>query len=117
MIKKGRKKRGLEPTLIWFLVDSVGVHASVMDSLSSGKTLVHLLPKSSNSEVGVFGAVRITATPEEFSDRFRSLAALAGSPGVMQVAPVQDPPTLEDFVSLSLPKETVDGLRTCRPGN
>jgi hypothetical protein len=100
-----------------FLADSVGVHASALDSLLSGQTLVHMLPSRSGREVGVFGAIPISATPGEFLGRFRSLAALSGSPGVIQVGPVQDPATLLDFRDLSLPQETVDALRTCRPGN
>ena len=59
----------------------------------------------------------VSATPEEFLARFRSLAALSGTPGVSQAGSVHDPPVLEDFLTVSLPKETVDALRTCRPGN
>ena len=75
------------------------------------------LPGAIDREILAAGAVRIDAPLERVLALFRDIERLESGRGFLATVRLSDPPRLDDFSALTLPREDVADLRRCRPGN
>ncbi len=95
------------------------VHLSPKDhqTLMSGEPVTALLEGDASSEVAVFGAAWIKATPQQYVDRVKQIETFEQGGGFKNTTRISDPPRLEDFDKLTLPDADIADLRRCRVGD
>ena len=69
------------------------------------------------SEVYVFGAVHIDASPEVYLKAARDVARLSGKPGYLGVGELRENATVADLSALVLDPDDVKALKDCRTGS
>ena len=89
---------------------------SELADLQAGKVVKHGLDSTAAGEVGVVGAVRISAPKGKFLTRVRDITRFKSGPDVLQIGRFSRPPTIDDLASLTVDAADFD-VRACRVGN
>jgi hypothetical protein len=97
-----------------WLHDEMGFSNSDIRLVNEGHAVARQLTLAGPEEVSIFGAVRIAAPAHAFVDQLRDIQAFERRLGVMQVGKFHDPPLLEDLDGLSLDREDLQALASCR---
>jgi hypothetical protein len=82
--------------------------------LLAGEAVTKLLPADASKEVAIFGAVWIDAPISAYTAAVRNIEGLEKGPNFLVTKKISNPPRLEDFARLTLPREDIDDLKTCR---
>jgi hypothetical protein len=82
--------------------------------LLAGEAVTQLLPADASKEVAIFGAVWIDAPITAYTAAVRNIEELEKGPNFLVTKKISNPPRLEDFSRLTLPREDVEDLKTCR---
>lgn len=85
--------------------------------LQSGAPVTALLDANASQEVAVFGAVWIDALPSAYVQLLRDIETFERGGGFRVTKRISDPPRLEDFAALELPRDDVADLKNCRVGS
>lgn len=85
--------------------------------LIAGEPVTKLLSADETKEVAVFGAVWINAPIRRYVEAVKDIETLEVGGGFKLTKRIGSPPRPEDFARLTLPREDLDDLRTCRVGN
>jgi hypothetical protein len=85
--------------------------------LLDGEPLTKLIDTDDGSEVAVFGAVWIHASPKQYLDALNDIETFEHGAGFQVTKRIEDPPRAEDFATLRLPSVDVKDLRGCRVGD
>lgn len=99
-----------------FFRDQIGLTDQQISSIAGGEVVVKTLPTELPSEVIVFGAVFVKATPEAYVRLAFDVNRLRQSPSYLDVGRISDPPRRSDLDGFTLEPEDVRHLRSCRPG-
>jgi hypothetical protein len=102
-----------------FLAQNGHFDESDFRDLAAGKPVAKLLETKDGSEVGGIGAIRISVPRGFFLSQMRDIVAYkrAQVTPPPQIGKFNNPPRLADLESLSLTRNDVDSLRSCRPGD
>jgi len=84
--------------------------------LERGRVVRHVLDAHSAGEVGVVGAIRVSAPVDAFVASVRRIEEFKRGPDVLQIARFSNPPQLADLDALTIDKDDFD-LRRCRVGS
>ena len=84
--------------------------------LFSGAPITALLDANAGQEVAVFGAVWVDALPNTYVELLSDIEKFERGDGFRVTKRISDPPLLEDFASLELPRDDVADLKSCRVG-
>ena len=84
--------------------------------LLSGAPVTALLDANASQEVAVFGAVWVDALPSAYVQLLKDIENFERGGGFRVTKRISDPPRLEDFSSLELPRDDVADLKSCRIG-
>lgn len=106
---------GKEPAT--FFEEFIGLQDDQIADIQHGKAVTKLLPTQTPSEVIVFGAIHINASPEEYLKAAQNLAALRKSPNYLGVHKFSSPPELSDLAGFELDEDAIKDLKSCKPGN
>lgn len=108
--------RPLPSGLDSYLTTSVGLTAAQRRLLLSGAPVTALLDANARQEVAVFGAVWVDALPSAYIQLLSDIEHFERGGAFRVTKRISDPPRLEDFDLLELPKEDVADLKSCRVG-
>jgi hypothetical protein len=104
------------PELRVFFKEQVGLSDDQIAMIARGGAVAKVLPSQRPSEIVVFGAVFVNATPEEYVRFAFDLDRLRRLPSYLGVGRIKDPPTLADLEGFTLEPEDLRGLKDCKPG-
>jgi hypothetical protein len=99
-----------------FFKEYIGLKDDEIASIEQGKPVAQILSTQMPSEIAVFGAIFINASPEDYLATVRNLDNLRNSHNYLTVRQISTPPRLSDFDDLVLDDEDIKDLRSCRPG-
>ena len=85
-------------------------------SVRQGVPVAVNLPRGVDREIGVAGAVRISAPASRLVEVVRDIEKLERGGGFLATRKFSSPPVAADVATLRLPDQDVAALRRCRPG-
>ncbi len=100
-----------------FLRENADFASPDLHALETGKVVIKFPRSADRREVAVFGAVLLDVPKEFFVEQFRDIETFRKSSAVPEVGRLSDPPSLDDLVDLSLPREDLESLRACQVGD
>jgi hypothetical protein len=99
-----------------FFKQQIGLTDDQIANIRRGRPVVKVLPANHPSELLVFGAVFVHATPEEYTRLAFDMARLRSSPNYLAVGRFHDPPQYADLAGFDLEPDDIASLRSCKPG-
>jgi hypothetical protein len=100
-----------------FLLLNIGLSHDEIASLKTGKPIVKALPARTPSEVFLFGAVLIEASPDRYFEFAHDLDGRRSIPGYLGLGRISTPPQLADWDGFALDPDDIQSLRSCQPGD
>lgn len=100
-----------------FFKQSIGLQDEQIANIQNGKAVTKVLDTKTPSEVRVFGAIYINATPEAYLKAVQNLDALRKSPHYLGVRRFSSPPVLSDLEGFELSQDDIKDLKECKPGS
>jgi hypothetical protein len=92
------------------------IDATTRSHLDQGEVVARVLP-AVDGEIGIFAAVRLSASAETLPAWANAIAQLKRSPYVLKVRRFSDRPAIEDLNDLTLDDVDLAAIRECKPGN
>jgi hypothetical protein len=105
-----------EPEPHTFFKRYIGLNDNQIADIGNGKAVAQILPTSAPSEVVVFGAIYINASPEDYLRVAQNLDSLRGLPNYLGIRQFSTPPKPSDFEGFVLEDDDINDLKSCRPG-
>ncbi len=105
------------PRLQTFFEQNVGLSQDQIDDIRHGIPVVKTFPPRSPTEIFLFGAIYIHATPESFLQQALDFDRMRGNPRFLALGVFGNPPKLSDMKGLSLDSKDIRELQNCRPGD
>jgi hypothetical protein len=105
------------PRLQTFFEQNVGLGQDQIDDIRRGIPVVKTFPPRTPTEVFLFGAVYIHATPESYLRYVLDFERMRRIPNYLELGVFGNPPKLSDLSGLSLDSEDIRELQKCRPGD
>ena len=99
-----------------FFQQYIGLNDDQIASIEQGKAIARALPTPAPSEIVVFGAVYINATPEDYLRVARNLESLRSLPNYLGIRQFSSPPKLSDLEGFVLEEDDIKDLKNCKPG-
>ncbi len=106
----------MRPEPYTFFEQSIGLKDDQIANIEHGKAIAQILPSAEPSEVVVFGAIRIHASPEDYLRLAENLDSLRALPNYLGVRQFSTPPKLSDLEGFVLEDDDIKDLKSCRPG-
>lgn len=105
------------PDLHTFFRQNIGLSEDQIATIRSGQAVTMALPHRTPSEVLLFGAVYIHATPETYFQFARNFDRLRKVPGYLAIGVFTNPPQLSDLQGFTFDSDDVKALKSCEAGN
>ena len=99
-----------------YLTTSVRLTPAQRRLLLSGAPVTTLLDANASQEVAVFGAIWVDALPDTYVRLLNDIETFERGDAFRVTKRIGEPPRLEDFALLELPRDDVADLRSCRVG-
>lgn len=99
-----------------FFKQYIGLNDDQIASIEHGKAVAQVLAAPATSEVIVFGAVYVNASPENYLRAAQNLDSLRGLPNYLGIRQFSAPPKLSDLEGFVLEDDDIKELKSCRPG-
>jgi hypothetical protein len=112
-----RSSAQLNPRLQTFFEQNIGLNQDQIDDIRHGIPVVKSFPARTPSEVFLFGAVYIRATPESYLKFVTDFDRLRKIPNYQALGVFHEPPRLADLNGLSLNSDDLRDLQKCRSGD
>ncbi len=108
---------GMKDRLHRFLKNDMAFSEKEFDNFKEGQTVTKILETDTKHEIGIFSIARINVSKEFFLRHYREKGmnletASARSWGILRM-----PPQADDLKELTLPKDDIKDLKTCKPGD
>ena len=94
----------------------IGLKDDQIASIELGKAVAKKLPTPAPSEVVVFGAIYIDASPENYLKLMQNLHSFRNSRHYLGIRQFSTPPKLSDLEGFVLEDDDINELKSCRPG-
>ena len=99
-----------------FFKQFIGLNDDQIASIEHGKAVAQVLATPAPSEVIVFGAVYINASPESYLRAAQNLDSLRRLPNYLGIGQFSAPPKPSDLEGFVLEEDDIKELKNCRPG-
>jgi len=99
-----------------FFREQVGLSDDQIAMIARGGAVAKVLPSQRPSEIVVFGAVFVNATPDDYVRFAFDLDRLRRLPSYLGIGRIGNPPMLSDLQGFTLEPEDLRDLKTCKPG-
>ncbi len=99
-----------------FFKQYIGLKDEEIASIELGKAVEQVLPTPEPSEVVVFGAIYINASPEDYLALVQKFHGLRGSRHYLGFRQFSAPPKLSDLEDFVLEDDDISELKSCKPG-
>jgi hypothetical protein len=100
-----------------FFREDIGLSKDQIADIRSGKAVVKAMPSRTPSEVFLFGAIYIHATPESYFQFERDFDRRRELPAYWALVVFSNPPQLSDLKNFALDSDEVQDLKKCTPGD
>ena len=100
-----------------FLRDTMGFSASEVSAVDGGRAIARQMRTRDPVDVNIFGAVRIAAPVDVFIRQLRAIENYERRLGVLQVGKFRNPPQPADLAGLTLERDDLLDLASCRVGD
>jgi hypothetical protein len=100
-----------------YLQTVVRLTASEQQRLRDGQPIARLLDADPNSEVALFGAIWINATPQRYVQAVQDIENFERGNSFIKTKRISTLPRIEDFAELKLTEDDFDDLRNCKAGD
>jgi len=100
-----------------FFKQFMGLQDDQITAIQQGKAVTKVLSTKTPSEVVVFGAVYINASPDEYLKAAQDLGAMRKSPNYLALRKFSSPPALSDLEGFVLDEDDIKDLKNCKPGS
>jgi hypothetical protein len=105
------------PDVQTFFRRDIGLSDDDIAAIRAGKPVAKALTSRSPSEVFLFAAVYINATPDAYYKFARDVNQMRKIPYTMDLQVLGTPPQLADFKNFSFDDDDVQALKSCQPGD
>jgi hypothetical protein len=105
------------PRLQTFFEQNVGLSQDQIDDIRHGIPIVKTFPARSPTEIFLFGAIYIHATPESFLQHAVDFDRMRRIPNYLALGVFGNPPKLSDLNGLSLDGDDIRDMQNCRLGD
>ncbi len=95
----------------------LGLTAKQIASIDSGQPVAKVVSWGGPSDIYVFGAVHIDASPEVYLEAARNVGRLSGAPGYQGVGELRENATVADLAALAFDPDDVKALKDCKAGS
>ena len=99
-----------------FFREQVRLSDAQIAMIAHGTAIAKVLPSRNPTEIFVFGAVFVNATPQEYVKLALDPEKIRRLPGYLGAGRFSDPPRLSDLAGFTLEPDDVRDLKICRPG-
>ncbi len=99
-----------------FFKQYIGLKDDAIASIELGKAVAQVMPTPAPSEVVVFGAIYINASPENYLKLMQNLHSFRNSRYYLGLRQISTPPKLSDFEGFVLEDDDINELKSCKPG-
>ncbi len=99
-----------------FFKQYIGLTDDQIASIEHGKAVAQALTTPEPSEVAVFGAIYIDASPESYLRVAQNLDSLRALPNYLGIRQFSTPPKLSDLEGFVLDDDDISDLKSCNPG-
>ena len=99
------------------ILTTLGLTTEEIAAVGAGRPVAKVLPWGGPSEVYVFGAVHVDATPETYLRAARDVQRLNGASGYLGIGEFRDDTTAADLTGLAFEPDDVKALKSCREGD
>ena len=109
-----------QPQPSTFLKNRIGLTDAEIQQISQGQVVTKVLDTGSKYGMLVFGGVYVNAPIPKFAEAYRNVNNLLKDKvyiAVQEFSQGGKPPTIADFARLELPKQDVDEVKGCKPGD
>jgi hypothetical protein len=100
-----------------YLKSTVRLTDQERSALLGGAPVTKLLDSDPATEVAVFGAVWVAASPDLYVKAVNDIENFEKGENFRVTKKISDPPRLEDFAPLELPADDIADLKECRVGS
>jgi hypothetical protein len=114
VVSRAQETQGLPGRLGEYVKQHVKLVPDDYKRLMDGEAVTKLLPSDASKEVAIFGVVWIDAPISAYIAAVRNIEQFEKGPNFLVTKKISNPPRLEDFARLTLPREDVEDLKTCR---
>src|SRR5271165_2778336 len=106
----------IHPEPYTFFKQYIGLSDNPIAAIDLGQAVAQALPTPAPSEVVVFGAVYIDASPENYLKLVEDFQGLRGSRHYLGIREFSVPPKLSDLQGFVLEDDDISELKSCKPG-
>lgn len=99
-----------------FFKEYIGLKDDQIASIEVGKAVAKMLPTPDPSQIVVFGAIYINASPENYLKLVQDLHGIRNSRHYLGIQQFSTPPKLSDLEGFVLEDDDINELKSCRPG-
>ena len=99
-----------------FFKQYIGLKDDEIANIELGKAVAQVLPTSERSEVVVFGAIYVNASPEDYLALVQKFHGLRASRHYLGFRQFSAPPKLSDLEGFVLEDDDISELKNCKPG-
>jgi len=100
-----------------FFQQDIGLTPDQIAAIRSGQPVVKALPSRTPSEVFLFGAIYIHATPESYVQFSHDFDRRRELPSYWALQVFSNPPKLSDLKDFSFDRDEIQALKKCTPGD
>ena len=104
------------PDLNSYFRTHIGLSEMQIQAVRSGKGFAKTLPSRADGEIFVFGAIYIDSRAEAYVKFCHDFARLRQAPAYLAIGEFSFPPKISDLKDLTLDRDEIKSLRTCKPG-
>ncbi len=99
-----------------FFKEYIGLKDNQIASIELGKAVAKMLPTPDPSQIVVFGAIYINASPESYLKLLQNVHGIRNSRHYLGLQQFSTPPKLSDLEGFVLEDDDINELKSCRPG-
>ena len=106
-----------KPDLQHFFRKDIGLSQDQIADIRNGKAVAKAMPSREPSEVFLFGAIYINATPESYLQLQRDFDRRRELPAYWALVVLSNPPQLSDLKNFAFDNDDIEALKKCSPGD
>ncbi len=107
----------LPPDIAGFLTKTAGFREADLSALEAGRVISRAQPSTAATEIFVLAAVKIRANRERVASYFGQMVKYVDGEITLGFGRFSTPPQLSDVATLTLDRDEIDALRSCKPGD
>jgi len=109
--------RTAPPADVDTVLRDAGFTAAELQSFASGQVIARTDSSADGGELVAIGAVKIRSAREQTAAYYGQMISYVDGQVTLAFGKFSDPPTLDDVKGLTLDKDEIEAIRSCKPGS